>query len=87
MTSIEQVRRLAVEIAGTDDVHVSIDYNDYGWHVVVHAGQPEVDEAGYIAFSTIRSPVMAAASSLDLGAALGQAFIHLTEQLVKQEST
>ena len=87
MTSIEQVRKLAVETAGTQEVHVSIDENDYGWHVIIRGGQPEVDELGYVSFSSVEAPVMAAASSNDLGVALAECYQHLTERLVKQEMT
>lgn len=84
MRAVSELRALAVRIAKSDDVHIKIDENQYGWHVIVYAGQPvdciPSDHSSYEsmpAFSTIDAPIMVAVTATTLNAAVQQAYDEL----------
>jgi hypothetical protein len=39
MSALDEVRKLAVEVTGKQDVLVDVQSNEYGWHIVVYDGQ------------------------------------------------
>lgn len=78
MRTLNEVRALAVRVANTEDVNVQVDNNDYGWHVVVRAGQPtDQTEDGYLLWSPNTAPIMVCASATTLDAATQQVYDQL----------
>lgn len=89
MRALSELRALAVQISKLDDVHVQVDENHYGWHVVVRAGQPSDEtEDGYLLWSATAAPIMVAATAPTLNAVIQQAYSTLQfEVLTNLEGT
>jgi len=74
MRTVDELRALGVRVAKTDDVHVDIENNTYGWHVIMRAGQPGITHDGDPVWNSVIAPIMVAATAPKLDAAVQQAY-------------
>lgn len=80
MSALDEVRKLAVEVTGKNDVLVDVLNNDYGWHIVVYDGQLEEcdNDNTYHRFTPSDVTIVATGSGMTLQDACGNAGEHMT---------